>query len=440
MVESKAKIVGAVCIIGLIIAAGAIAYTLATSSKYMHYYNLGEKEQEAGNYDKAIEYYGKAIELNPKFTDAYYNRGACYATDGFFHHYNKLPGQSYVEAGLGDEENAYQNAMADFSRVLELDPGYALAHFGKGNALYLYVDSYTDRATKVIPEYETALESKDWVRNKVGVEGVAAIYTNMGRTYLAMGEMERAYESYKKALGLARLDTALEHEAPVCIELGKYDEAYPLATEYISMAEGSEEADLALMPGMIAAYQLGKYDEAIKYGNEIIESFPDSGYVAEAHRFLAMIYKEQGKDKEAREQIDAAINMCTDMIESEETAVADIPGAYYERGLAYFDLDEYDKAIKDFKYLVEHPEIANREIAHENYWLEGNIGLACACSQVGNNSEAKDVLTRLLNRLDSDPNLQGWKKYREEDIKTLLNEINAGKSISIPMMYEILGK
>ena len=440
MVESRAKIVGAVCIIGLIIALGAAAYTLVTGSQYMHYYNLGEEAQEAGDYDKAIEYYNRAIELNPGFVDAYYNRGACYATDSFFHHYDKLPGQTYIEAGLTDEQEAFDNAMADFNKVLELDPNYALAHFGKGNALYLYVDSYTDRATKVIPEYEKALESKDWIRNKAGVEGVAAVYTNMGRTYLAMGEIEKAYESYKKALDLARIDTALEHQAPVCIELGKYDEAYSLATEYISMAEGSEEQDLALMPGMIAAYQLGKYDEAIKYGNEIIESFPDSGYVAEAHRFLAKIYREQGKDKEAREHIDAAINVCTDMIESEETAVADIPGAYYERGLAYFDLGEYDKAIKDFKYLVEHPEIANREIAHENYWLEGNIGLACACSQVGNNSEAKDVLTRLLNRLDSDPNLQGWKRYREGDIKTLLNEINAGKSISIPMMYEILGK
>ena len=77
----------------------------------------------------------------------------------------------------------------------------------------------------------------------------------------------------------------MEHQAPVCVELGRYDEAYRIATRYINMAGDSEEYDLALMPGMMAAYHLGKYDEAATYGREIIDGFPDSDYVAEAHRF-----------------------------------------------------------------------------------------------------------------------------------------------------------
>lgn len=440
MVESKAKIVGVVCIIGLIIALGAIAYTLATSSKYMHYYNLGEQEQEAGNYHKAIGYYNKAIELNPEFVDAYYNRGACYATDGFVYHYDKLPGETYIAAGLANEQEAFDNAMADFNKVLELDQGYALAHFGKGDALYLYVDSYFARETEVIPQYEKALESKNWIRNKVGVEGVAAVYTNLGRTYLAMGELDKSYENYTKALDLAPIDTAMEHQSWVCLELGKIDETYQVATKFISMAKGSDEEDLALMPGMVAAYELGKYDEAVKYGKDIIKSFPDSGYVAEAHRFLAIIDRGKGKDKEARAQDDAAIKMCTGMIESKDTVVAELPGAYYERGLAYFDLGEYGKAIDNFKYLVDHPEMSNREVAHQNYWLNAYIGLACAYSQFGNNSEAKKVLEGLLSTLDSDPSLQAYKKYRGKSVETLLSDINEGKTISIPLTYRIISK
>jgi tetratricopeptide (TPR) repeat protein len=329
--------------------------------------------------------------------------------------------------------------MADFNKALELDPNYALAYFGKGNAYYLYVDSYADRRTKVIPEYEKALEHKDWILDKVGVEGVATIYTNLGRTYLAMCEMDKAYENYKKALDLAPIDTALEHQAPVCIELGKYAEAYELATEYISMAEGSEEFDLALMPGMMAAYHVEKYDEAIKYGSEIVATFPDSGYVARAHRFLAKVYKEKGNEVQAREHIDAAINMCTDIISSEETGVVDIAGAYYERGLAYFDIGEYQEAISDFNYLVDRPEITNREIAHENYYFEGHIGLACAYSQIGKNDEAKQVLQNVLRLLDK-PEFRGYKKYRKGGVEVLLNKINAGESIPIPMMYQIIGK
>jgi len=403
------------------------------------YIASGLGQYQAGNYDKAIEYYTRAIERDSENVDAYYNRGICYTEGERFHHYDKLPQQTYIEAGLEDEEEAFQNAMADFNKALELDPNYALAYFGRGNAYYLYVDSYTERATKVIPEYEEALEHQDWILDKVGVEGVAAIYTNLGRTYFAMCEMDKAYENYKKALDLAPIDTALEHQAPVCVELGKYAEAYQLATEYINMAEGSEEFDLALMPGMIAAYHLEKYDEAMEYGDEIIATFPDSGYVAGAHRFLAKIYIAAGNEAKVREHIDAAINMCTDIIDSEDTPVVEIPGAYYERGLAYFELGQHQQAINDFEYLVTHPEIANREIAHENYYFQGHIGLACVYSQVGKNDEAKQVLEDVLSLLD-EPEFQGYKKYRKADVETLLTKISAGESIPIPMMYQVIGK
>ncbi len=435
MAKARFIVITVICVVAF----GLLGWSISSSLAQQDYNALGLAAYDEGNYDKAIEYFTKAIEQDPENVDAYYNQGACYTTeDVFFHHYDKLPGQTYIEAGLEDEEEAFRNAIADFNKASEIDPNYAMAHFGKGNAYYLYVDSYTDRATKVIPEYEKALEHKDWILDKAGKEGVASIYTNLGRTYLAMGEMDKAYENYKKALDLAPLlDSALEHQAPVCIELGKYKEAYEIATKYIDMAKGSEEFDLALMPGMMAAYQLEKYEEAIEYGKEIIENFPDSGYVAGGHRFLAKIYTAKGDDVLAREHIDAAIDMCTEIISSEETGVADIPGAYYERGLAYFDIGEYGKARDDFDYLEEHPEIANREVAHENYYLEGYIGLACTYSQLGKNDEAKGVLEDVVSLLD-EPDFQGYKKYR--GVEALLNKISAGESIPIPMMYQVIGK
>jgi tetratricopeptide (TPR) repeat protein len=150
-------IIGVICIIAI----GLLAWSMVSTLAKTDYNALGLTEYEAGNYEKAIEYYTKAIEQDPKSVDAYYNRGIAYCE--FFHHYDKLPGQTYIEAGLIDEEEAFQEAIADFNKALELGPNYALAHFGKGNAYYLYVDSYTDRATEVIPEYEKALEHKDWI-------------------------------------------------------------------------------------------------------------------------------------------------------------------------------------------------------------------------------------------------------------------------------------
>ena len=431
--------IGVICIIGIAL----LGWWTASSLGKVDYNALAKAEYEKGNYDKAIELFTKAIGQNPSNADAYWNRGNTYAhEDSYFHHYNKLPGQTYAEAGLEDEEKAFQNAVADFKKAMELDPSYApLAHFGLGNAYYLYYDSYEDRASRVIPEYEEALRGADQIEARLGKEGVAMVYANLGRTYLAMSELEKAYESYKKALEIAPIDTALEHLVPVCIELGKYKEAYDIASKYIKMSReaGSEELDLALMPGALAAYHLEKFDEALDYINEVIETFPDSAYVAEAHRLRAMIYRAKGKEGKAKEDLEEAVKICSEIISNPEVP-ADIPGAYYERGLDYFDLEEYEKATEDFKYLVEHPEVADREIAHENYYLEGHIALACTLSQLGKNEEAKGVLQKTLKILKEDPELQGWNKYVRKDVEGLLGKVEKGETIPIPMMYEALGK
>ncbi len=58
---------------------------------------------ERKDYDKALADYNKAIELDPKFATAYYNRG-------------------FVDADKKD----YDKALADYNKAIELDPKYAL--------------------------------------------------------------------------------------------------------------------------------------------------------------------------------------------------------------------------------------------------------------------------------------------------------------------------
>lgn len=433
-------IAGILCLVGIALLAWSAAWSLSK----VDYCALGKAEYEKGNYEKAIEYFTKAIEKDPTNADAYWNRGNTYATeDVFFHHYFKLPGQkTYAEAGHPEMDEAFRKAVSDFRKAMELDPSYApLSHFGLGNAYYLYYDYYDDMLNKAIPEYEKALRGLDQIRAKLGEEGAAMVYTNLARTYLKMCELDKAYENYKKAIEISPIDTALEHLVPVCIELGKYEEAYEIAKRYIKMSReaGSEELDLALMPGAIAAYHLGKYDEALDYINEVIRTFPESAYLAEAHRFRAMILREKGREEEARRDLEKAIGICSDIISNPEVP-ADIPGAYYERGLCRFDLGEYEKAIEDFRYLIEHPEESNREVAHENYYIEGYIALACACSQLGRHEEARKTLEEALEKLDTDPELKGWRKYIRDDVVELLERARRGEVLPIPLMYKALGK
>ena len=49
-----------------------------------YWFNEGGKAFEVGNYDKAIEYYTKVIEINPKYAEAYYDRGLAYDDKGLY--------------------------------------------------------------------------------------------------------------------------------------------------------------------------------------------------------------------------------------------------------------------------------------------------------------------------------------------------------------------
>ena len=74
--------------------------------------NQGAALSEEGQYDKAISDYNKVLEINPRFAEAYDNRG---------HAYSQGKGQ-------------LDKAIADFTKAIEINPSYALAYNNRGSA------------------------------------------------------------------------------------------------------------------------------------------------------------------------------------------------------------------------------------------------------------------------------------------------------------------
>ena len=72
--------------------------------------NQGIALLEEGQYDRAIAYFNKAIELNPRDADAYNNRGLAYF----------------------EGKGQYNKAIVDYNKAIELNPRSAAAYNNRG--------------------------------------------------------------------------------------------------------------------------------------------------------------------------------------------------------------------------------------------------------------------------------------------------------------------
>ena len=116
----------------------------------------------------AIGEYTKAIELNPDFTFAYFERA---------YSYNKL-GQN-------------QNAINDYTKAIQLDPDHAFAYGNRGVA-YFSLDQYQlsiDDMTKAIQQEPSALRHnyRAWSYYYLGE------YTKMEADNAAACSLDSAY-------------------------------------------------------------------------------------------------------------------------------------------------------------------------------------------------------------------------------------------------------
>jgi len=124
------------------------------------------------NYSEAIEHFDRATELDPKFDEAYYDRGTCYLKIGNF-----VPG------------------ILDFSRALELNPRIADQVYNK-----VYQISYVVDLNRVITELNKIVSDHP---------NVSYVIFLRGFFYVAKTEFKE-YDRQDLDLGIADFDRCLE--------------------------------------------------------------------------------------------------------------------------------------------------------------------------------------------------------------------------------------
>ena len=129
-----------------------------------YWYDMGFDSMMFGEYEEAVEYYTKAIEIDPTYVFCYDDRGRAYANLG-----------------------QYDLAIADFEKAIEMDPDYSSPRNSLAMTYYRMGD------------YENALES---IKVALEIDPTSTLYNARADTYRSLGRYDEALADIESALWL----------------------------------------------------------------------------------------------------------------------------------------------------------------------------------------------------------------------------------------------
>lgn len=128
-------------------------------------YKEARRLQSEGNYKEAIECHNKAINMNPRFEDAYYDRGRAYS---------KL--------------RQYEQAIKDFTDLLNIDSHYIGSYCERGKA-YIELGKYDE----AIADFNKSLKN---------MPNNSEVYYYRGNAYRGKKDKESAKKDWEKAVSI----------------------------------------------------------------------------------------------------------------------------------------------------------------------------------------------------------------------------------------------
>lgn len=164
-------------------------------------YNKGYKAFHSDDYKKAIKYYRKAIELDPKYIDAYDNCGIAYrrigSLDSAAYFYKKSieinPKASISHGNLAvvySEQGKLQEAIKEYEEIAKYNPNDPEAPYGIAG-IYIQMEKY-DKALPIAKKSAELFE-------KYQPEYVGDAYYYVGLSYLYLRDKKNAKIYIEKA-------------------------------------------------------------------------------------------------------------------------------------------------------------------------------------------------------------------------------------------------
>lgn len=217
------------------------------------------------------------VELDPENLKKFRRRG----TDNIEAYSSFLEGMSLLERG---GEGNVQKAVALFGRAVEIDPGYALGHWGLG---YAYEHVYYNRREN---KDAAALARMYEEFNKASQLDPSFAETNVGLGwyFFNKGNNPEAFASFRKALNLEPDGYLVNRDAGAFLRsLGLYRQAIP----YLNRAARLSPRDpLPLVEIAQCWLYLGQTEKALPYAERAVatrENDPDAAVIHASALILA---------------------------------------------------------------------------------------------------------------------------------------------------------
>ena len=366
-----------------------------------YYCKRGKIKRNMGEVTEAIELLNYAIEINPNYGEAYYERGIAYAKidnneqasldyekalDYVYENYiitDITHRQAEILYQLGYKKNTetkYQEAIVDLEQVIQFNHNFidayeqlAIAHF----CLNLW--------DKAIELYTKVIEFKPYY-----IYG----YNNRGSAWLNLDNYQKAIEDYNQAIELGANDNYPYYRRGLC------------------------------------HYYLKNYEVAINDFTKMFETKPDD---EDAYRLRGLCHYYLKNYQQAIEDFTKEIEVANDR---------DKINAYFRRGNAYLDSDRFPESLQDYIYVIEkkpdHYQ-SYRNIGVANYHLkEYELAIKAFDKAITLNSDGEktwyyDIYLRKGNTfLD-------WEKYQEAidtyGIIIELDSVESLKTVSVTQAY-----
>ncbi len=274
---------------------------------------LGEISLSQGRMDEALAFFMAAVEIKPGFVPALFNLGST-----LFRQRDVERGVKYLKKAIAikpDYADAHNTlgeihihhgetgaALLCFEKALSLEPEHAVAHYNIGNA-----NKQMQKLAKAALSYEKALLHKP---------DFPEALRNFADIHKAEGRLEETIECLEKAVALKPdFYEAISNLGIALKEQGRLDEAIECQQKAITVKGDYHTAFINLG---VALKIKGRLQEAASNLEQAIAIKPDS---VEAHWNLAVIYLNQGELKKGWQEYEWRIKRVKEKIRTMDVAM-----------------------------------------------------------------------------------------------------------------------